>query len=198
MFQKIINIILVVISLLFSFCKVQNIIEVDTDMELIEILSQNASNAAFFTVNTAVSFVPLAYSGGVDDGIMMDANGNEYFIPGDNYQMLSVGYHLPLSFEIYNVLNGATDENVKINMATNLRGGGVPPLILPEKLYIPFPNFELNFGVFYKSFGEEIKLNFQFLYTVNISMVNVPVALNGLVFRVPIFSKIKHNTFLIN
>lgn len=192
---KITNIILI-ISFLFIFCKEEKITGIEVKMEIIESLMQIDNDASYFVVDTAVSFVPLLHSGGLTDNRMINKAGASFFTPGDNFQVLSLGFTLPLSFEIYNVLTIAAKDNPAIQMEAVTRLGAAVTLE-PGLLYIPMPNFELNYGTFYNAFNDEIELHMALRDTINISMINVPASLHGVTFHVPIFAKVMHNIDLI-
>lgn len=173
-------------------------------MAIIDVLTQNeqvgVDQFATFTVNVAFNFVPLVIPAG-DTGIMENAQGFSWLIYKEHFNLISIGFVLPLGFEIFNVLTGAADP---VLPSLNLRfkqNGGVSAQLQPGKLYIPFGSYELNMGTFYNmnstlspvlTSSYQLLFNFDATRTVNISMVGVPAMLNGMTFSAPVFAKIEH------
>lgn len=166
---------------------------------MIEILYCHAGD---FTVNTALVSVPVV---GVSNLFYIKLGGIakfDYFRPKDNCFIETVSLSLPACFSTMNL---TADDPMSANIAWKSTAG------------VPFPMDELN-GNGYGFFGihcenQEIPLNIYVTYPAlpivvgmafegvikkaNISMVNVPAVLNGVVFPVYLYLKVKHNLPMI-
>lgn len=167
---------------------------------MIDVLAHYDESAiASFTVNTGATSVALSVPVG-DVGILWDADHKSWFQFLEHFTLISLGFKMPLGFEFYNVKDNSGDENLPaIQMAVKEQGAGSVKLLTPGLLYIPFDNYELNYGRFFEMDTSLIAANryqlvFNFVqgWTYNVSMINVPAALNTVTFYVPIFAKIEH------
>ncbi len=163
--------------------------------EQITMLMHRDTMSAQFTVNTALTNVSLSL--GVGGGELSNAENQKYFQKMDNFRVLSIGCVLPLCFEFWNNVPVAF-EPPKIDFtAKDFVGAGLVPII-PVSMWLPYPNYELNMGNFNAlspgSFQGKwsIFMNFTTDYPQQISMINVPSALNSLEFRVPLYMKVLH------
>lgn len=159
-------------------------------MEIIDILSQPESASCYFQVNTGLSFVQLQpCSSGIGKHIRADTKYK--FSRGDNVVLLSVGFILPLSFELWESGN---------HMPTRLqlKAGQddlTQDLFEPPGIFIPFENYELNCGVFLEAPNcvDFWTVDFEIEnLSVKISMLNVPASLDESQFHVPVFCKVLH------
>lgn len=194
MFQKI----ALIINILFLFsCSESFFIEVDK-MEIVEIVTQKDINVGQFTVNTGVDFVPITYIPG-NYGNLSNADGNSFIESGDNFEILSLGFTLPLSFEVYKTESGTPMDVPRIKLGWKAAAGLVVPLSNPAQYYLPLANYEYAIGKFVNKVttGKKIFCA-SFVDTVYVSMVGVPTQLNGKTFSAPIFMKIKHNVKMVD
>lgn len=174
-------------------------------MEVIDILTPDNDVLPSFTVNTAVNFVNVTGIAG-PGAILRACNlANSKFTRGDNFTILSCGIFIPERFSIWDYPDaGGTKYSAPIIQLFGTVGGGATP-VLPfgnnGEIKLPFPNYEFSIGVFVDV--EELGLTdptFQLgtyfpvnLNTMQISMIDVPAAMNGLTFKIVPFFKVLHN-----
>lgn len=177
--------------------------------EIIDVLTTPIDKGAQFTVNTAVATVDLVTVTGFQER-MYAGSGTSLFARGDNFILLSCGFFIPESFVMSEYENlGPGDYPVPVLLfAGEKQGGGIISFFNIGSnglLRIPFANYEMSNGVFINPEDNNLTDNFYFTclfpYTVGvdrpqISMQNVPAALNGDTFYVTPFVKILHNTAL--
>lgn len=164
--------------------------------------TESGPDTSLFTVNTAVNSVTAA--GAVGDGILSDAGDLPFFQQGDTIRILSIGYVLPYSF-VLGQIPGAIPlfDMAEISLRYQLRAGG-PFLSLPVmssgSLYVPYGMYELALDVFadLSQVGDDYQLGAKFVDTKpEISMINAPAGLDGLVLSIPIWVKVLHNLALV-
>lgn len=161
--------------------------------EIIDILSTFGDESQFFTVNTAVKFVTLTASPS-GDGFLKTAEGKDTFQPGDNFILLSIGCLLPIGFEFYEWKAAVTTSLPNIHLKRKV-GAGLMSFWVPNTIWLPFGNYELNMGVFFEAPVDLLGFKLASDLTIaaaRISMIGVPAALNTDEFRVPIFWKVLH------
>lgn len=191
------KLVIILLSIVLMLCTESNTIKpIEESMEIIDLLMNRNVSAPKFTVDTAVQSVPVTYDLLLSDGLLSSDNGTDYLQVGDNFTVLSMGYVLPLSFELYSVQAGGLNENPAFILQTIDRVVFVESLE-PDQIYIPLPNYEMNFGTFYDNPGKEVALRVQMRHDMEVSMVGVNPALHGETFRIPVFAKILHNLELI-
>lgn len=189
--------------------------------EQIDILSAPYQYGAMFTVNVAVnsvSLVPvvpgtpmtLTAGGGTIGG------GGFEFQEGDNFEILSAGFHIPESFTLaqYSVAAGGEFMLPIMYLRGQVIGGAAPWAPINQfgnngTLRIPFSDYEMSVGSFVdvidtglvsglaSPFGTFV-LQTIFPYTVGldypqISMINAPAALDGVDIYVTPFIKVRHS-----
>lgn len=166
-------------------------------MKIVDILIQNTAypagfTAGQFTVNNAVNYVPLVYTGTASQHILTTGYYEKLFDIADNFEVVSLGFSIPSGFSMW-------EQFAKFDMMYKSNGAEVyfPGL---ERLCVPFENYELPINSFYnvKDLNmDDKKIGVKILNptgnNLNISMIGVPAALNGLVFPVSAFVKISHN-----
>lgn len=183
----------------------------------VDILSCPAATGAEFTVNTAVNSVDLVASVPGNPQTMTAGagtlgGGGFLFDEGDNFTILSAGYQIPESFVMGQYETAAGGEYTFPVMF--LRGaveGGGPILSIDQfgnngLLRFPFENYEMSLGTFVDPVkrglvGNKFRLQVLFPQTVGgdnpqVSMMNVPAALNGQKFYVTPWIKVLHNNKL--
>jgi len=185
MFPKII-----ILAILCNFVVCINISKVDK-MRIVEIITNKGAACGTITVNNAVDYVPVVYAGGTA-GFLSNGAAANFLNAGDTMEILSMGYNVPLGFDVYNSVSGATKDTPIINIDGLNTLGVVSFLIDPSLFYMQFQNYEMAIGRVLSS-TIKTRLRASFFNTVNISMIGVPSTLNGKVFEVPIFLKIAHN-----
>lgn len=173
--------------------------------EIIDVLTPDNDNLPQFTVNNAVNYVNLSAIGGLGSQLSACNGAFKKFVRGDNFIILSVGYFIPEAFRIFEYLDaGLTKYSAPIISLFASAGGAVIPITQfgnNGELKLPFPNYEMSIGVFIDTEKSGLTdptfiLSVYFplvVNTVRISMVGVPVALNGLTFKVTPFIKVLHN-----
>ena len=172
---------------------------------MIDLIAQvDSSTMASFTVNVAVNSVALSVPVG-DVGILYSSNEESWFQFLDHFTLISLGYRLPLGFEFLSVQDNLAQECLP-SIEMRVKENGRPAAYLyPHNIFMPFDNYELNFGHYYNipiitvsAEAYQIVFNFRQNWTYNVSMVNVPAALNGVTYYVPIFAKVEHTLDLLN
>lgn len=170
-------------------------------MKRTTILSQQtvpAVGTLHFTVDNTQKFVPTSNNSPYS---IMYAPGNNYkFRAGDNFNLVSYGFHLPLNFCRY-----PKDTDSYYGPEFKLYAHDI---VTNEDINFKEIEPSLNFGMPYE--GEifinqpiDTKVNRLYLNQfylvgglnqgVNISMIGVPDVLNGEIFAVQCFIKIDHN-----
>lgn len=184
-------------------------------MEVIDVLTPGVTTGAHFTVNLAVDSVNLASFSGVPE-FLYAGNGGTLFALGDNFVVLSIGYFVPERFVLAEF--GGTGnmpvataqlffyDNVT-TVETEVGGLGDDGMIR-----VPFANYEMSVGTFVRPAQNRVedipspvtnpfrlKMKFPITsmgLTPQVSMINVPAALDGKDINVTPFVKILHNTKL--
>ena len=181
-------------------------------MEFIEIMQPRISDCPKFTVNNAVNFVPVTNM--LAESVFYSGSSYSVFTTADNLIILSAGYFIPENFVLWNMedASGVKEPTIQLRLRLkentgtfwDIRGfgsGGTLP--------IPFPNYEISLGGFVNT--KDLGLNqttYQLTGIMNydsttatpdrmqISMVNVPAALNGTIFYIVPFVKVMHSILL--
>lgn len=179
--------------------------------EIIDVMTPLLSECPTITVNTAVTNVPIVKT--IPNLLTHYAGaGTSHFVRGDNFIILSVGIFIPERFVAFQYESaGAGDFSSPVIFLAGLPlGAGIPIALFNVgangQIRIPFYNYELSMGVFTDTEANNFsaatfELQSQFPFTSGlddptISMVDVPAALNGVVFSVVPFIKVLHNTHL--
>lgn len=173
--------------------------------EIIDVLTTQGSNQATFTVNTAVTDVPINASPIEYDLLGAPEIGfYRFFQPDDSIRILSLGVILPYHFVL-------STRPIYLQI-TYQASGGISGGVFPNGGYIctPFENYELACDVFfdYPVSGKQVK------YTVHIvdgtgsitdpakimrvSMIGVPASLNGQTLPITVFIKVLHTLQMIS
>ncbi len=177
-------------------------------MEIIDILSPNFDDCPNFTVNNAVNFVQVINI--IEMEFKACNLAASKFRRGDNFTILSCGFHIPERFVVYSYNDtGATNFSAPILQLSGTVGGGAIPL-LPfgnnGQLKLPLPNYEISLGCTIETesqglidpLGFSIKGYFPTIIdSLQISMVDVPAVLNGIKFSIVPFIKVLHNFQLV-
>jgi hypothetical protein len=176
--------------------------------EIIDVLSAPIGKGAQFVVNTAVNKVDLTPVIMGAAQILESALGVSRFTRGDNIIILSAGYFIPENFVIAQTSSGGFNISLP-NLY--LAGQSAPGPSIPIRSWgnngsmrMPFANYELASGIFINPELNNLNAGptfvLQSLFPLiaagiypQISMVNVPAALNGLTIQVTPFIKILHN-----
>lgn len=177
--------------------------------EIIDILMPNVDAAPTFTVNIAVNSVDLVPNPAGTQVMYAGANVSK-FVRGDSFIVLSAGYFVPEGFRIYGYEEaGLLKWPVPILLLSGRPAGGGIDITINSfgnngQLRMPFPNYEISIGTFCDpeqnnlSPGATFELKEAFpvvsgIDSVQVSMINVPAALNGIVFKVIPWIKVLHN-----
>jgi hypothetical protein len=177
--------------------------------ERIDILMPQVDAAPTFTVNNAVNSVDLVPNPAGTQVMYAGANVSK-FQRGDSFIILSCGYFIPEGFRIYGYEEaGLLKWPVPILLLTGRPAGGGIDITINSfgnngQLRVPFPNYEFSIGTFCDpeadgfSPGATFELKEAFPYvsgidSVQVSMINVPAALNGVIFKVIPWVKVLHN-----
>jgi hypothetical protein len=176
--------------------------------EIIDVLSAPIGKGAQFIVNTAAAAVDLTP---VIIGLaqtMEAAGGVKRFRQGDNLIILSAGYFIPESFVMAQYRVGGLNTSLPV---LYLAGQSAPGPSIPlhcwgnsGAMMLPFSNYEIASGVYLNpednNLNAGITFNIQSLFPLinggvypQVSMINVPAALNGTTIQVTPFIKILHN-----
>lgn len=176
---------------------------------IIDVLMNKPSDSASFVCDKNADYVELSVPVGGSVGYLESIAGNQGFIYGDNFIVLSIGCVLPLSFQFWN-----DDKYTRqgCSLYVNNAGGGIThPFEKLPHVWFPFGNYEMSFGIFNPGFGwidPTIAVNFALRAKffddasgnfARISMLNLPESLHEKEFYVPIFIKVLHtlNMFAI-
>lgn len=176
--------------------------------ERIDILMPNVDAAPTFTVNNAVNSVDLVPNPAGTQTMYAGANVSK-FQRGDSFIVLSCGYFMPEGFRIYGYEEaGMLKWPVPLLLLSARPAGGGIDIAINSfgnngQIRIPFPNYEVSIGTFCDPeenslTGATFELKEAFpvvsgIDSVQVSMINVPAALNGIVFKVIPWFKILHN-----
>lgn len=174
-------------------------------MELIDILTPKLTDCPSFIVNNAVNSVTVTSM--AIEKEMYSGDGRRRFTNADAMIVLSVGYFIPERFVLWNYENVAgeqlTNPHIELRLKENtgvfwdvfgFGSGGVMP--------IPFPNYEFSIGGFINpkdlgltgtTFEVFCKFGADSADRMQISMVDVPAALNGQTFYIVPFIKVLHS-----
>jgi hypothetical protein len=171
----------------------------------IDILTQPNPQSGQFTTNIAApsGMVQITQAG---TGILFNGQYNYRFSSKDNFNILSIGYKLPYSFEIaehVSMLWGISHV-IPISIFICSFPSNTEIELIPRSVLIPFDNFELNYGSFFDLSSylippadTEFEIRARFYPNSFVSMLNVPTALDAKDFRVQIFAKIQHNLEMV-
>ena len=186
-------------------------------MAIIETLTFKRNQSPYFVVDNTKLSVPLILPSEANL-YMINASGNGNFEAGDNFNLLSIGVKVPLSFEFTGadaIVSPATPQKAEV-MPLKLQGFWGTNFEYVDRLnggqlLIPFENYEMSYNNFFDD-PSRWKTHFRlFLWPSkfaeysqenpesppNISMLTVPDSLNGKTFYITIFCKIEH-TYPIN
>ena len=179
--------------------------------EIIDILSCQVNAAPTFTVNNAVNSVDLTPNPAGAQKMYVGGNLSK-FARGDNFIIHSFGYFIPEGFRFYSYEDGGvTHYPFPLLVIAALKSGGGPSIPVSSfgnlgAMRVPFPNYEFACGTFTDAerlglTDATFELQESFPYptgsdTVQISMINVPAALNGIIFPVIPWIKVLHNVAL--
>lgn len=182
--------------------------------EIIDILTPQEPDCPGFVVNTAAptGAVPIIQPIPGASVVYYAGAGASRFARGDNFTLLSAGYFIPERFVLHNYdTAGTSSDSTPIWQLQGLPlGAGVPISLfnvgVNGAIRVPMPNYEFSFGVFVDVEANNfVQPTFQLvavfplvsgLDNPQISMVDVPAALNGVIFRIIPFLKVLHNTTL--
>lgn len=177
-------------------------------MERIDIFSPKLTDCPSFVVNNAVNFVPVTSM--AIEKVMYSGDGKRIFTNADSMIILSTGYFIPERFVLWNYENVAGEQLTNPHLELRLKentgvfwdvfgfgSGGIMP--------IPFPNYEFSIGGFISpielglsavTFELFCRFGADSTDRLQISMVDVPAALNGLTFYIVPFVKVLHTLSL--
>lgn len=184
--------------------------------EQIDVLSAPFQMGAQFTVNIAVASVDLVPCvPGVPQILTAGGGtilgGGYEFRNGDNFEILSAGYHIPENFVMAQYDTAGAGEFMLPIMFLQADPVGAAPAIPVQQfgnngtLRMPFEEYEISLGSFVDiealgvtGTGGGFSLQMLFPYTVGldnprVSMINVPPALDGEIIQVTPFIKVRHN-----
>jgi len=186
--------------------------------EVIDIMQTNFAVSPTFTVDLLVDSVPLEPAAGGPHSLR-GGSGQGNFVSGDNLIILSAGYVLPEGFTMAEydnteVVYGLVSPSIfllvtdVVTLATSqcwqFGTGGV--------FRFPMHNYEVSIGTFINPRildrpgpilnAFSLQCEFPYIPTLavdrpNVSMMNVPAALDGKTFHVPVFLKVLHNIELL-
>ena len=188
-------------------------------MSIIDVLTFKRSSTPYFTVNTSVASVEIVLpSSPLDTKVpMINSYGQAKFSRGDNFNLISLGLKLPLSFELVgeDALGGNPErmDMMCLSMVANVYGSGMFPVehsLGSGQIIVPYENYELSINSFFNDPSVAFSGDFELVlwphpYTYSgtaqnpkVSMLNVPSSLNGKKFYMSIFAKIEHNQTMKN
>lgn len=175
--------------------------------QIIDTLSIPLADCAKFTVNNALLSVPSVPAVGANHRGQNPALNN-VFRAGDSLTVLSGGICLKEAFNFYDDPLLITDAFPALIIIPVGKTSGDPynnPNFSNGEQYVPMENYEMAFSCFmdclqtYDTIVPTKFLDSEDFYltidhsAVNISMIGVPAAMNGLTFYIKPFLKIEHN-----
>ncbi len=167
--------------------------------ELIDVLQPDLAVSPSFVVDINQPYVNIAYDSGIDPkqkGQLKKADGRLKFQKGENFQVLSIGIVIPLSFQIYLV-----DEMPSISMSYYaVDGSEYGTLPHMYKTFMPFSNYEFSLGVYEDTMHNVTQKDFYLGAVINdlkVSMIGVPTQLHNEKFSITVFLKIFHSRALL-
>lgn len=177
-------------------------------MEQIDIFTPKFTDCPSFVVNNAVNFVPVTMM--AIEKEMYSGDSKRVFTNADAMIILSVGYFIPERFVLWNYENVAGEQltNPHIHLRLKENTGvfwDVDGFGSGGKMPLPFPNYEFSIGGFISPIdlgltGTSFEIYCRFGADSNdrlqISMVDVPAALNGTTFYIVPFVKVLHTLSL--
>jgi hypothetical protein len=182
--------------------------------ELIDVMTLLPDHSPYFTVDTSgplsvdilrPTHIP-AY-----DYLLRNAGGKKTFAKGDDFTVLSAGFIFPESFGLAKAPSNQIQNNPSIVIAAkDIPGGGTYfiPNFGTNGIQIPIENYEFPINIFVdmNKLAAPLFLNYNFnlfaafsgldeLHAIfpKVSMVGVPVVLNGTVQHLTVFVKVTHN-----
>lgn len=173
-------------------------------MSIVDLLGQLAGEVDQFVVDTTASppYVPIISQG---VGRMTNAdNQHELFAYRDNFTILSLGFYLPLGFEMWETELISSGGYYPMTLDLFFQRNSDSVIFVPDELpsvYLPFANYEMNLNKLMKipmgigdgqSFRFLVRLRLDNFVTHRVSMVGVPTDLNEMLFQCPTFCKIEH------
>lgn len=178
--------------------------------ELIDMLTPKIDRCPYFQVNNAVLSVDLNEASVGDVEIYYASENTSKFQRGDSFIVLSVGYFVPAGFLLFEYESaGAIKIPCPIMWMTGLNVGLIGHHSILNfgndgKFKLPFPNYEFSCGIFVNPEENSLNLSTHFQLECEfplwynpdkpqVSMINVPAALNGHVFHIIPFIKVLHN-----
>lgn len=177
--------------------------------EIIDVLTPEVDQCPTFTVDTTGPLSVDVIPNPAGTQVMYAGTGQSKFVRGDSFIVLSCGYFVPEGFRIYGYEAAGTMKLPfpLLLLSARTAGAGIDNPILSfgnlGLLRMPFPNYELSIGTFCDPeannlTGATFQLKEAFPYpsgidSLQVSMVNVPAALNGIVFRLVPWFKVLHN-----
>lgn len=182
--------------------------------EIIDIMSPNETECPGIVVNTAAvgGAVPIIQPVPGASVPFHAGSGASNFARGDNFTLLSVGYFIPERFVLHNYMTTGTSDDTTpiIQLQGWPLGAGIPISLfnvgVNGGIRLPMPNYEFSMGVFVDVEANNfVQPTFQLTSVFplisggdspQVSMVDVPAALNGLVIRIIPFIKVLHNQTL--
>lgn len=176
--------------------------------EYIDYLSARTHEGGQFIVDTTGPISVDMTSTLIDFSTLYAGNGTFEFTRGDCFIILAAGYWIPERFTLYNYEDAGTlhDSFPKLNLRGHelVSGANIPLHQVGSNGFVrmPLPNSEVSLGVFTDPESEGIDENFSIqaffpfqsgVDRPQVSMVNVPAALNGETVYVTPWIKVLHN-----
>lgn len=179
--------------------------------EIIDVIAPEYANLSSFTVDTSgVDFVTLAVGAGTP--YAGNRTGKFVFTKGDSFRLLSCGIVIPEAFTFWRDVALGTPLPLIDLIPYGVTSGQSysNPGFSGGAQYVPFENYEMVSDNFFNCKDaintvvpgktletENFRLQVYFSIALKISMLSVPVALNGKVFKVTPFLKILHTIPLV-
>ncbi len=162
---------------------------------IVDILFVPQDDAMSFEVDLAVPFVTATNFVGAD-GLMEVGAGDLDFQQGDNLKILSFGVNVPYGFELYHDQVTLNDPKLFLRLWNNTTMVSFP--LRPPELWFPFFNYEMSYGRFVET--DLLLNNFKLKIRpdpINISMLNIPAALDGETIYIVPWVKVAHTLELV-
>jgi hypothetical protein len=168
--------------------------------EIFDMLTLSKARSPRFTVNTSVNSVDVTMLSGVN--AFKNIVSSDTFQGGDNFTLLSAGYYIPEGFTMATPALTSAFACPVLNLNLWDVVDGAPYIISPFMgIFLPMENYELSINHYanhanYITNPYQINLvNFQLdpVHKPQVSMQNVPSALNGTTQFITVFLKVIHN-----
>lgn len=163
--------------------------------EIIDLLMPPVDQRGTFTVNTAAESVPVVNNNSEMITTVTLGGAYKWFQPGDNLKILSFGIVLPDIFKFCQTVANGSFPFVSLSSFDGVTSQGLGQFGSFGSMPCPVESVEIQVGTFIDA--PSLSATWQILShlgSIEVSMVNVPVAYNTKVYTAYPYIKVLHNT----